>query len=239
MTPARAEAAKPTRPCGREGIDPVSWDAAIVLGSSGAIPQPPLRRSVSRIRRERCRKHDEWKGFSAGRRGQPCLNPAHHLEKLERPTCRQHQKANGADIAAGPTLTSAWSSLPANLPRSAWRPMSHPPTGWRPVVTGARTGIRFRLSTGLPVPGRSHFRFCPPSGDTETIPLLAAPSLNPDFACASPLIRSATRFLAEPADLLSRSPQSTALASGSRFLHAQSQRPRGQSPPRRMFEKLS
>jgi len=38
-------------------------------------------------------------------------------------TTRRSHKANGAGIAADPTLTGAWSRLQANLPTVAWRPM--------------------------------------------------------------------------------------------------------------------
>ena len=106
--------------------------------------------------------------------------------------------------------------------------------GLEAIVTGARAGIRFRFPTSPTFPGLSPSKRCLPSGDTETVPLLAATSLKRlDFASASSLHRSATRFLALPVDLRSRSPQSTALASSFHLLHAQSQRPRGQSPPRR------
>ena len=79
-------------------------------------------------------------------------------------------KANGAGIATDPTLTSAWSSLPANLPRSAWRSMSHLPTGWEHIVTGARTGIRFRFLAGPTVPDLSLSQRYLPFHVTETDP---------------------------------------------------------------------
>jgi len=103
-------------------------------------------------------------------------------------------------------------------------------------VTGARAGIRFRFPVDPALHGRSLSKRCRPSGDSETIPLLVVTSLKRlDFAWASSLHRSATRFLAYPVDLRSRSPQTTELASSLHLLHAQSQRPRGQSPPRRLF----
>ncbi len=115
----------------------------------------------------RCANHRQLHGFERemfGKRDQANADRANATPDRNAP-----RKANGAGIATDPTLTSAWSSLPANLPRSAWRSMSHLPTGWEPIVTGARTGIRSRFSADPTLLGRSLSKRCQPSGATETI----------------------------------------------------------------------
>ena len=63
--------------------------------------------------------------------------------------------------------------------------MSHPPTGWRHIVTGARTGIRFRFPSDPTLPNRSLSERCPLSCDTATdLPLMASSLKQSDLASA-------------------------------------------------------
>lgn len=115
----------------------------------------------------------------------------------------QEPKANGADIAADPTLTVAWSSCPANLSRSAWHSVSIPPNGLEVLFTDARVGIRSRLST------QSYLSVPKPFQAVLRLPTLPRPFPLRDrfpqtagFCLSFHLPRSTTRFLAYPVNVL-------------------------------------
>lgn len=82
---------------------------------------------------------------------------------------RLRPKANGAGIAADPTLTGPWACLLANLPTSAWRPMFpwSPPKRF-PVLSPALAPAS-GFARGLAGP-----KTAPSSGETETEPSLMA-----------------------------------------------------------------
>ena len=159
------------------------------------------------------------------------------MSSSERSTARMIRNANGADIAVDPTLTDAWATLLANHPRSAWRPMSHHRTS-RQILSPALAPAsgspfqRFQLfqaeallcCTCLSVAPRPiiHIGLQVSSGWISGSRLLSIHQ--PSAECP-----------ALPVELRSRSSQATLLASGLNLLHARSQRPRGQFPPRRLF----
>lgn len=161
------------------------------------------------------------------------------------PTRREHAPhANGAGIAADPTLTDAWASFRAMLaaePRAiavqerTWRPMSGPArailrSSQQGFVTGARTGIRCSLLPCHCFRSRGFDRNRhAQSLDRGRVPLPFRFTAAPACAFAAP--RSGQ--VLGPSGVTASRPSSTSrLAFGRSLLHAVSRRARGQmSPP--------
>ena len=144
-------------------------------------------------------------------------------------------KANGADIAADPTLTVAWSSFPANLPRSAWLSVSIPSNGLEVLFTDARVGIRSRFPTGPTFLCRSLSKRYLSFNATETILPSRLFLSNGRFLPQLPPSSFHNQVPGLSSECASRSSRATKLASSLHLLHVQSQRPRGQYPLRRLF----
>ena len=166
---------------------------------------------------------------------------------------REARNANGAGIAADPTLTSAWTPLARDAsgepsaslaPGYAWRPMSslsHALPCGRPCqrfVTGARAGIRLSLlpCCALSKPEVSDVRCLAQSLGRDPVPF-------PIRACGGSGLASFPNTRSGQIHGLSGgcsvAPASSSwLAFGQGLLHAVSRQARGQLPPPSLGSKL-
>ena len=143
--------------------------------------------------------------------------------------------ANGADIAADPTLTSAWTSLSERIPSK-----EHLASDIFPVacasgsVTGARASIRFLCLAVRRIPAKAcQFRTCllqKPRLNT----LRGSCSLNLASTRSSRVIfKTWTRYWTYPANTRSRVLQTVLILLRRSFKVTSPKNPRGQYLPRR------